>query len=775
MLTVSAGFSLRESREIATASSASPMITRITTAESSISGQPFYPALNIYQALFKMGIQPVKIRSFSAICSTLFFLSCLSFAQGTRYDGIVLLDTGRPASGASVKVCSTGSTGNPCSPAATIYSDVGLTTAIVGSTVSTDSHGNFHFFAACGQYDISFSGSGLTGYIEQNVQIGACNNGAGKALLDQINGQIKMGGAAYPATQTGLQQALTDACSVGNGNGTDITLPPATSINLTAAVGGALLTSTCPVHMHGSNMGSTWLVVANGIASTVPTFLIKPSGANLGYWEFDHMRGTTAALGATGGDWFFLDTTLGDVSNFIVHDSSFQGQCKAAGSANCDPTNSNWFINMNTAGGATHVFLGHIFNNNTLEGGINCNGECSDSWRIVHNSFGSPNGNTNPCVNGTTFNNGTAMLTLDNNNGGCLGGFFISHGTLQCKILHNQIEQPPAPAAASTEANSAIIDLIGDTYAIDGCEIVGNNIGSNDKASINIRVANATNTSITGRNVIGVKATTGTGITLTASSSGTVIDANNTEFVTSGGAASLSNLTSANPFCLTFPKADGTLAASICNATDGGLKFTTNGGKTWTIVNGGTLFNCAGCALGLNGGSAGSSLFLAQPNAGGNYTQLALNSGPVVKLQVASDFTTTSASLATITGLTFTQLANATNYSFHCEIAYSQATAAVADAFGIQVATASPTNVFATGKVWTSATAFTSGVLPTLATTTATNIVTFTPSATATNFLAELNGTVELSAAANTVNFMALTGNASDALTIKRGSYCQVW
>lgn len=39
----------------------------------------------------------------------------------------------------------------------------------------------------------------------------------------------------------------------------------------------------------------------------------------------------------------------------------------------------------------------------------------------------------------------------------------------------------------------------------------------------------------------------------------------------------------------------------------------------------------------------------------------------------------------------------------------------------------------------------------------------------------ELNGTIELPASANTVNFMALTGNASDALTIKRGSYCQVW
>jgi len=113
--------------------------------------------------------------------SALFFCLCVSaaFAQGTRYDGIVLLDTGRPASGASVKVCSTGSTGNPCSPAATIYSDLALTSPIASSTATSDSHGNFHFYAACGQYDLAFFGSGLTGYVEQNVQIGPCNAGAG--------------------------------------------------------------------------------------------------------------------------------------------------------------------------------------------------------------------------------------------------------------------------------------------------------------------------------------------------------------------------------------------------------------------------------------------------------------------------------------------------------------------------------------------------------------------------------------------------------------------
>lgn len=594
--------------------------------------------------------------------------------------------------------------------------------------------------------------------------------GANTINAGNINNGIHIDGVKYPITQSGIQQAFTDACALGNGNGTDVYLPAATTVTL-SNVATSQFTITCPLHVHGPTMGSFWFVIAASVPSTVPTFLIKPSGANLGYWEFDHIRGTTAASGATGGDWFFLDTTNGDVSNFIVHDSSFTGQCAAGGSASCDPSTSAWFINMNTAGGASHVFTGNIYNNNQLEGGINCNAECSDSWRVSHNVFGSSvGGNTNPCMNATTFNNGTAMFTADNNNGGCKGGFFISHGTLQCLIINNQIEQP----LASSEANSAIIDLMGDTYTIDACKIENNNIGSDNLANINIRLDHASNIVIKG-NVIGPNTTAGSGITLTANPTNTFIDGSTNEFVISGSAVRVTNGTASNPFTISFPKSDGTLPATVKNATDGGLLLCSNGGKCWTLLNSGSLFNCTGCNLGLNGTSSGSTSILMQANAGGTFTPLAMNSGSMVKLQVASDFTTTSVSLATITGLTFTQLANATNYSFHCELAYSQATAAAANAFGIQVATNNPTNVFATGKIWTAAGTVTSGVLATLATTTATNIVSFTPSATATNFVAELSGTVELPASANTVNFMALTGSASDALTIKRGSYCQVW
>src|SRR5207237_9186074 len=71
---------------------------------------------------------------------------------------------------------------------------------------------------------------------------------------------------------------------------------------------------------------------------------------------------------------------------------------------------------------------------------------------------------------------------------------------------------------------------------------------------------------------------------------------------------------------------------------------------------------------------------------------ISVNSVPTVAF-VTADFSTTSVSLATITGLSWTLPANtARNIPFSCKLYYSQATAAVADAFGFQVAAVAPTD-----------------------------------------------------------------------------------
>jgi hypothetical protein len=136
----------------------------------------------------------------------------------------------------------------------------------------------------------------------------------------------------------------------------------------------------------------------------------------------------------------------------------------------------------------------------------------------------------------------------------------------------------------------------------------------------------------------------------------------------------------------------------------------------------------------------------------------------------------------TTPGTTFltlpTLLAN-TNYSFSCELLYSQATAVVADGFSVQAATNAATRWDAWGTMNVSNPASTTltgsqGSALNVTTTTSTPVVTATPGAIATVYQARLAGTIQVGASVPTVNIAAFTGNASDAVTIKAGSFCSV-
>ncbi len=82
-------------------------------------------------------------------------------AQGSRKDDIVFNAQGRPMAGATVRVCTSAATGQPCSPLALIYSDPALTQAPANPT-STDGMGNYSFYAAPGRYEIEISGPSIT-------------------------------------------------------------------------------------------------------------------------------------------------------------------------------------------------------------------------------------------------------------------------------------------------------------------------------------------------------------------------------------------------------------------------------------------------------------------------------------------------------------------------------------------------------------------------------------------------------------------------------------
>jgi hypothetical protein len=116
-----------------------------------------------------------------AICQ----LPVVLLAQGYRYDGQAQLDTGRPAFGAGIRICSRGSSGTPCTPTASIFSDQGLSAAIAQPGFQSDAQGNYNFYAACGQYDIQITGNGITTRTMKDVNVGPCDK-TGFARLPNI-------------------------------------------------------------------------------------------------------------------------------------------------------------------------------------------------------------------------------------------------------------------------------------------------------------------------------------------------------------------------------------------------------------------------------------------------------------------------------------------------------------------------------------------------------------------------------------------------------------
>lgn len=149
---------------------------------------------------------------------------------------------------------------------------------------------------------------------------------------------------------------------------------------------------------------------------------------------------------------------------------------------------------------------------------------------------------------------------------------------------------------------------------------------------------------------------------------------------------------------------------------------------------------------------------------------------------ITSNFTTASTTLVVPTGLNFTAPTSfASNWSFQCQIIYSQATAAAADLFGLVTTGTAPSNLQVWGAVLTSQTGTQVNNNADITTATSTTVVTATPGAfgaigtNADMFQANFWGTLEApsNASPTQVGFAVASGSASDSLTVYRGSYCQ--
>lgn len=108
------------------------------------------------------GARALRISVTAALAAIVFAISAPSaVAQGSRKDDVVFNAQGRPMAGATVRVCTSAATGQPCSPLALIYSDPALTQALANPTTA-DGMGNYTFYAAPGRYEIEISGPNIT-------------------------------------------------------------------------------------------------------------------------------------------------------------------------------------------------------------------------------------------------------------------------------------------------------------------------------------------------------------------------------------------------------------------------------------------------------------------------------------------------------------------------------------------------------------------------------------------------------------------------------------
>lgn len=106
-------------------------------------------------------------------------LASSAFCQGARYDNTATVNVfgvQHVVANATIRVCSAGSTGSPCSPLASIYSNIALNVPLA-NPFNADANGNYYFFASpTVAYDIQISGTGIATITQTNVTM-ACATG----------------------------------------------------------------------------------------------------------------------------------------------------------------------------------------------------------------------------------------------------------------------------------------------------------------------------------------------------------------------------------------------------------------------------------------------------------------------------------------------------------------------------------------------------------------------------------------------------------------------
>ena len=180
----------------------------------------------------------------------------LARAQGSRKDDIVLSRQGQPVAGATVRVCTSGATGAPCSPLAAIFSDVALTQPLA-NPMTSDGQGNYHFYASPGRYMVQISGAGAAVTTIPDVLLAADPTAPSYQSLTvtqnisaaslNLTGNLSVSGAvSSPTSVSAPQTGATGPVQIGphwyQGTQSGLVTPPTSGPTLTneSTTGGTI-------------------------------------------------------------------------------------------------------------------------------------------------------------------------------------------------------------------------------------------------------------------------------------------------------------------------------------------------------------------------------------------------------------------------------------------------------------------------------------------------------------------------------------------------------
>jgi hypothetical protein len=407
------------------------------------------------------------------------FLLCASpvFGQGAFIPPQVALQTvngiTRPIPGATITVCASAAVGVPCSPALTntVFSNAVLTQPL-SNPFTADANGNYQFAAAGGNYTVTVSASGFSGYSYQvtvSCQVGACSvsgnfsvsgsltvggpftAAAGGSLFGTFAGptiDCNFNGVICPAafTDTAIQAAATFICSTIPGS--TLYLPAG---NYSINTGN--ITIACPMNIIGAGAIGSNLNVAAAISSSSDVFLVNPTTngdqihfadfgiSNAGFGRYGvHLNGATAAI------------------QHITIERILIGQMGGSYGIYAEGTG---------AGEGTPRLLN--LNASTIFGGFGCN-NCGDTVRLTNDEFigvGS--------INFLGFQPGSSTPIVDKNNITLTGGVHFGPVTISCQFTNNEVETVNFTSGNWAGSNGAMLDLDGSSgNAIQACNVAGN-------------------------------------------------------------------------------------------------------------------------------------------------------------------------------------------------------------------------------------------------------------------------------------------------------------